>query len=94
LDFRLENKPSGNPACVCVMTTPQSANLFFWPKVSSAFICIMEPTLILLCRGFGAQRNKTKMIRGQFDYFFRTKQGCQMVCFQTKNPKFWRAFEW
>jgi hypothetical protein len=25
------------------------------------------------------------------------KQGCQMVCFQTKNPnlgKFWRVFEW
>jgi hypothetical protein len=24
-------------------------------------------------------------------------QGCQMVCFQTKNPnlgKFWRAFDW
>jgi hypothetical protein len=25
------------------------------------------------------------------------QQGCQMVCFQTKNPnmsRFWRAFEW
>jgi hypothetical protein len=35
-----------------------------------------------------------------FISFFRPKindQGCQMVCFQTKNPnlgKFWRALEW
>jgi hypothetical protein len=29
--------------------------------------------------------------------FLGYKQGCQMVCFQNKNPnlgKFWRALEW
>jgi hypothetical protein len=34
---------------------------------------------------------------GQSEAFsFGQKQGCQMVCFQTKNPnlgKFWRALE-
>jgi hypothetical protein len=32
-----------------------------------------------------------------FRLFARCHQGCQMVCFQTKNPnlgKFWRALEW
>jgi hypothetical protein len=30
------------------------------------------------------------------DRIFTSKQGCQMVCFQTKNPNFgkiWRALE-
>jgi hypothetical protein len=30
-------------------------------------------------------------------FIMETKQGCQMICFQTKNPnwgKFWRALEW
>jgi hypothetical protein len=32
-----------------------------------------------------------------FSDFWYTKQGCQMVCFQTKNPnlgKFWRVLQW
>jgi hypothetical protein len=36
---------------------------------------------------------------GQNEFFpsLCPQQGCQMVCFQTKNPKlgkFWRALEW
>jgi hypothetical protein len=35
--------------------------------------------------------------RGRNARSTRDSQGCQMVCFQTKNPnlgKFWRALEW
>jgi hypothetical protein len=31
------------------------------------------------------------------DKYYDKKQGCQMVCFQTKNPnlgKFWRVLQW
>jgi hypothetical protein len=41
-----------------------------------------------------AERNAQNFDSG---VFYSLKQGCQMVCFQTKNPnlrKFWRALDW
>jgi hypothetical protein len=41
---------------------------------------------------------KDSFTPGKFEPYFATMyQGCQMVCFQTKNPnlgKLWRALEW
>jgi hypothetical protein len=57
-----------------------------------------------ICRKLGRERVHTyteslkKQTHAAMSYLLLTgEQGCQMVCFQTKNPnlgKFWRVLHW
>jgi hypothetical protein len=63
---------------------------------NAAYLPFLMPkrTLSLSCKNVGLLNSELKNRK----FAFRCpEQGCQMVCFQTKNPnlgKFWRALDW
>jgi hypothetical protein len=84
--FWLENMPSGNPAehNVC----------------GASFVGHRLRSFFKLWISLELQQQQQSVLTRLFHEFItctRSVQGCQVVCFQAKNPnlgKFWRAFEW
>jgi hypothetical protein len=75
----------------------------FWVKNANFFAEFFGENILIIITsvpGHPATRSRSRLFHSIIFIIFESaqnKQGCQMVCFQTKNPnlgKFWRALEW